>query len=264
MIVVKIGGRDGNDHANLVAGLAGIHPCVVVHGGSTAVDELAAQLGRPARVLTSPSGFTSRHTDGFMIDVVSMAMAGRLNVNLVSALQAAGIPAIGLSGVDGRLVVGRRKAAIRAVEGGKVKVIRDDRSGTVDSVNAALLTNLLSRGLLPVLSPPILDGVEGIPLNADADRIAARVATSMSAEALILLTNVPGLLLDSNDSSSLRTAVSREELPATISASSAGMKKKLLAAQEALDGGVRRVIIADSRNADPVRSALRGEGTVIA
>lgn len=264
MYVVKIGGREGNDAANLVAGLADLMPCVLVHGGSSAADDLAARLGRPPKFLQSPSGYTSRHTDAFTIDVVAMAMAGRINTNLVANLQAAGVPAVGLSGVDGRLLVGRRKSAIRSVEGGRVKVVRDDRSGVVESVNVELLTRLLAGGFLPVVSPPILDAEEGIPLNADADRIAARIASALGAEALVLLTNVPGLLREPEDASSLVPSLTRGSLRDAIASSAGGMKKKLLAAQEALEGGVGRVVIADSRREDPVRAALRGGGTVIA
>ncbi len=264
MYVIKIGGATGNDLVPLVKGLRGLEPFVLVHGGSAAADELSAQLGRSASFRTSPSGFRSRRTDGFALDVVIMAMAGRVNTQLVASLQAAGVKAVGLSGVDGRLLVGRRKGAIRETDGAeRVRVIRDDRSGVVEQVNTDLLRGLLSLGYAPVLSPPILDGAEGVPLNADADRIAAKVAGSLVADALVLLTNVPGLLRDPKDPESVIATLPRDDLGAWVRLASGGMKKKLLAAGEALVGGVKQVVIADSRHNDPVRTALAGAGTVI-
>jgi acetylglutamate/LysW-gamma-L-alpha-aminoadipate kinase len=192
-----------------------------------------------------------------------MAMAGSINVGLVAALQANGVPAVGLSGVDGGLATGRRKAAIRAVDGGRVKVIRDDRSGTVESVNVGLLRTLLSSGYTPVVSPPILDAIDHRPLNVDADRLAAKVAASLRAEALLLLTNVSGVLADPSDPASLVREIPRAALQEHGRRTGGGMRKKLLAAAEALDGGVRTVVIGDSRRPDPVMAALRGEGTVI-
>lgn len=264
MYVVKIGGRSGNDAGNVVADVKAVRPCVLVHGGSSAADELAAAMGRPPRFVTTPSGFTSRYTDAFAIDVVAMAMAGRLNVHLVAALQAQGVPALGLSGVDGGLVTGRRKEVLRVKEDGKVKVIRDDRSGTVEGVNADLLRAVLDAGYVPVVSPPILDAVENVPLNADADRIAAQIAGALRADALVLLTNVEGVFLGPRDGSTLLSFISRAELPARMEGVSGGMKKKLLACQEALAAGVPRAVIGDSRRPEPIRAALRGEGTVIA
>ncbi len=264
MYVIKVGGKGGNDFANVAAGLRDFDPSVVVHGGSSAVDALATALGHPPRFLTSPSGYVSRYTDAAMIDIVSMAMAGRANVALVAVLQANGVPAVGLSGVDGRLVVGRRKTAIRSVEGDKVKVIHDDRSGTIESVNVGLLHGLLASGYIPVVSPPILDAEDHLPLNVDADRLAAHVASSLSAKALVLLTNVPGVCVDASDPSTVVLSIPRADLTAHLERVQGGMRKKLLAASEALAGGVPRVVIGDSRRPDPVRAALRGEGTVIA
>lgn len=264
MLVVKVGGRQGNDVANVASGLAGLGPCIVVHGGSSAADDLSSRLGMAPTYLTSPSGFVSRRTDEAAVEVVAMAMAGGLNTGLVARLQSLGVPAVGLSGVDGGLLVGRRKDAIRALVDGRIKVIRDDLSGAVVDVNADLLRLLVGAGYVPVLSPPILDGEAGVPLNADADRIAAKVASAVQADALVLLTNVPGVLRVPDDPRTLLSRVSREQLPALVQIATGGMKKKLLAAREALEGGVARVVIADSRSGDPVRSALRGAGTVIA
>jgi acetylglutamate/LysW-gamma-L-alpha-aminoadipate kinase len=116
---------------------------------------------------------------------------------------------------------------------------------------------------VPVISPP---GVtpRGELINADADRIAAQIAVAMKAETLVLLTNVPGLLRDPSDPSSLISEVPRDRLSSFQDFAYGRMKKKLIAAGEALEGGVKRVVIASSLQPDPVERALDGMGTVIA
>ena len=100
-------------------------------------------------------------------------------------------------------------------------------------------------------------------INADADRVAAHIAVAMKADALILLTNVPGLLREPSDPSSLIAYVPRERLRYFMDFAYGRMKKKLIAAEEALKGGVTRVVIAASQPPDPVERALEGTGTVI-
>ncbi len=262
MMVIKVGGAEGNDIDNVLLDLAPRRDYVLVHGGSNEVDRLAEALGRPTRWITSPSGVVSRYTDRGTMEVFTMALAGKMNTAIVARLQALGAPAVGLSGVDGGLILGRRKEAVRAVDNGRVLLVKDDHSGTVEQVNAGLIRTLFDAGYVPVISPP---GVtpRGELINADADRIAAMVAASMHAETLVLFTNVPGLLREPSDPSSLIPEVPRDQLAHFMNFAYGRMKKKLIAAKEALEGGVARVVIASSRASDPVERALEGMGTVI-
>jgi len=262
MMVVKVGGAEGNDIDNVLLDLAPRRDYVLVHGGSNEVDRLAEALGRPTRWITSPSGVVSRYTDRQTMEVFTMALAGKMNTAIVARLQALGAPAVGLSGVDGGLILGRRKEAVRAVDNGRVLLVRDDHSGTVEQVNAGLIRTLFDAGYVPVISPP---GVtpRGELINADADRIAAMVAVSMHAETLVLFTNVPGLLREPSDPASLIPEVPRDQLAHFMNFAYGRMKKKLIAAKEALEGGVARVVIASSQASDPVERALEGMGTVI-
>src|SRR5436309_9345908 len=262
MIIVKVGGAEGNDIDNVLIDLAPRRDYVVAHGGSHEGDGLAEALGGPTRWLKSPSGVVSRYTDKETMEVCTMALAGKLNTAIVARLQALGAPAVGLSGVDGGLLTGRRKEAVRAVDNGRVLLAKDDYSGTVEQVNATLIRLLFDAGYVPVISPP---GVtpQGELINADADRIAAQVAVAMEAEALVLLTNVPGLLREPSDPSTLNREVPRARLLQFMDFAYGRMKKKLIAEGEALDGGVPRVIIASSLQPDPVERALDGMGTVI-
>jgi len=263
MLVVKVGGANGNDVDNVLIDLAPRKDYVLVHGGSNEVDRLAEALGRPPRFLTSPSGVVSRYTDEKTMEIFTMALPGKMNTEIVARLQSLGARAIGLSGADGGLLTGRRKEAVRAVDNGRTLLVKDDHSGTVDTVNAELLEVLLGAGYTPVISPPAMTA-RGELINADADRVAAMVAVAVKAECLILLTNVPGLLREPSDPSTLIPEIPRERLDHFMNFAYGRMKKKLFAAKEALDGGVPRVIIASSQVTDPVERALSGQGTVLA
>ncbi|HEY4019183.1 MAG TPA: [LysW]-aminoadipate kinase [Pseudonocardiaceae bacterium] len=262
-LVVKIGGRVAADPGAVLDDLAGLAGCgtptVLVHGGGTAVDELCGSLGVGVRRYVSASGVISRATDPATLDAVLMALAGRVKPALVSGLQSRGVRAAGLTGLDAGTVCARRKTALRVRDGERVRVVRDDLTGRIVDVSVRLLTLLLADGVVPVLSPPAL-GEDG-PLNVDADRLAARVAAALGARCLVFLTDVPGVLRDPADPSSVLArldAHSPGELVAT-----GGMRQKLLAGREALDAGVARLVIGSGLRADPVRSALAGAGTVV-
>lgn len=264
MFVVKIGGASGNDLDRVLDDLADSSEYVVVHGGSDAATRLAERLGKQVRFVTSVSGYRSRYTDRETLGIFTMALQGDVNARIVEGLQRRGVNAIGLSGVDGRLLTGRRKAALKIVEGGKRKVLRDDLSGVVDHVDAGLLRLLMGAGYVPVIGPPILDPTEGTALNADADRAAAKVAAALGADELVVLTNVPGLLRNPDDAASLIADVPRADLATHLErTASGGMKKKLLAALEGVEAGVPRICIGDSRLDRPVTRARKGEGTVV-
>lgn len=275
MLVVKLGGAAGIEPAALIKDLAlylkstGTQPgsagrqVVLVHGGSAAADELSLALGRRPQHYVSPSGVRSRYTDRAAIEVLLMACAGRLNKLLVEALQREGVNAVGLTGLDGRLLTGPRKQAVKAVVDGRTVVLRDDYSGRLAAVNTGLLHLLLTAGYTPVISSLALSEA-GEALNLDADRVAAGVAAALGAAALVFLTNVPGLLRDPADAATLIARIPASNLTHFEGVAQGRMKKKLLAAAEAVAGGVERVIIADARRPQPLTLALAGEGTVIA
>ena len=106
---------------------------MLVHGGSAEANSLGEALGYPPRFITSPSGFTSRYTDRRTLEIFAMAVNGKVNSLLVEQLQTLGVNALGLSGLDGRLMLAARKDAIQSVENGKRKVIRDDYTGKIET-----------------------------------------------------------------------------------------------------------------------------------
>jgi [amino group carrier protein]-L-2-aminoadipate 6-kinase len=212
--------------------------------------------------VTSPSGHTSRYTDRTTLEIFIMAVAGKVNKLIVERLQRLGINAVGLAGLDGRALEGQRKAMIRVVEDGKQKVLRDDWTGTIERVNAGLLRLLLDAGYLPVVAP-IAASVQGEAVNVDGDRAAAALAEALAADALLLLSNVPGLLRNFPDEASVIKRIPRADIEEYLPLAQGRMKKKMLGATEALSGGVGRVILSDARVAQPISRALAGQGTII-
>src|SRR4051812_11884411 len=142
MYMVKMGGAAGIDEEAVCADLAALwrdgERLVLMHGGSAETNRLAETLGHPPAFVTSVSGQQSRRTDRRTLEIFIMATAA-INRRLVARLQAQGVQAVGLSGLDGRLIGARRKAAIRVIENGRERVIRDDWTGTPETVNTALL-----------------------------------------------------------------------------------------------------------------------------
>jgi [amino group carrier protein]-L-2-aminoadipate 6-kinase len=265
MIVVKMGGAQGVNLAAVcqdVANLIGQGEAVVfVHGGSNETNELSEKLGLVPRFITTVTGFTSRYTNRQTLEIFAMA-TGKINLVLVEQLQKAGVNAIGLSGVDGRLLCAKRNDAIKIVENGKRLVVRDDFTGKIEQVNSDLIKSLLAAGMMPVIQPLAISEA-GDALNVDADRAAAMIAGAIGASQLILLTNVPGLLKNFPDESTLITHIDRSAVDTALSIAEGRMKKKVLGAIEALDLGVEKIIFADGRVEHPLLGALAGMGTTI-
>lgn len=262
-LVVKIGGAVGvatehilNEVAQLVHGGERV---VLLHGGSDLTNELSERLGHPVCTITSPNGMTSRYTDAETLNIFAMAVAGAINTELVAGLQQRDINALGLCGVDGRLLVARRKSTVRTVTAeGRTMLLHDDYTGQIEQVNASLLAQLLETGYTPVIAPLALS-YEGERLNVDGDRAAAAIAVALQAETLVLMTNVPGLLRDVSDATSLMHTIPVAELESCMTYAQGRMRKKLLGAQEALQGGVSKVCIGSGS----LLSVLNGAGTTI-
>jgi len=266
IIVVKLGGTEGVDFSAICSDAAELlkqgKQLVLVHGGSAEANSLGEALGTPPKMVTSPSGYTSRYTDRKTLEIFLMAVNGKVNSLLTEQLQMLGVNAFGLCGLDGKLIQATRKDAIQSIENGKRKIIRDDYTGKIERVNSELLTMLLNAGCLPVIAP-VAVSEKGEALNVDADRAAAMVASALKAETLILLTAVPGLMENFPDESTLIRQLPQSKLAEASEAAQGRMKKKVLGAEEALKGGVSCVVISDGRIQNPITNALTGNGTVI-
>ena len=262
-LVIKIGGARGVEMERITREVAALvqsgQSVVLVHGGSDLTTTLAQRVGHPVHMITAPNGMTSRYTDAETLELYTMAVAGQLNTSLVAQLQQQGVNALGLSGVDGRLLVARRKAVVRSVTPeGRTVLLRDDYTGQIEQVNIALLSQLLSTGYTPVIAPLALS-FEGERLNVDGDRAAAAIASALHAEALVLMTNVPGLLSNIEDEQSRIAHIPASHLEDYMKYAQGRMRKKLLGAREALQGGVTRVCIGNAT----LQEVLHGAGTTI-
>lgn len=263
ILVVKCGGNAAVDPAKVCQDIATLHHAgqrvVLVHGGSADINELGRRLGIAPRRLVAPDGVSARYTDAATLEVVATALSGIVQPRLVTTLVNLKVRAIGLSGWDGGLLRATRKKAQRAIVDGRKTVIRDDHSGRITAVDAALLHTLLEAGIVPVVSSPAL-AEDGGMVNADADRTAAAVAGALGADTLVMLTGAPGVLRNPADETSVEDTyrMAREGAPEHVGG---GMGLKLIAAREALLGGVGRVLIGDGRRDDPVQTALAGAAT---
>jgi len=261
MIVVKVGGASGINYDYVLQDLIKYKDVVLVHGGSDELNKISLKLGKPPTMITSVSGHVSRRTDKETMDIFNMVYCGKMNKMIVEKLQKLGVNAIGLSGIDGKLLIGKRKNIV-IVEEGKKKVLRDDLTGKVDDVNVNLLRIFLDNGYLPVITPPALS-YEHEAINVDSDRASAAIAGALKADALIILSNIPGLLMDTNDESSLIREITKDDSEKAMSFAQGRMKKKVMGAFEALENGVNKVIFGDARIDEPITKALQGWGTVI-
>ncbi len=262
MYIVKIGGGDGINLAGIVADLADIdEQFVIVHGANALRDSLAEQLGVPRETLTSVSGYTSVYSDAQAIDVILMSYAGLRNKRLVELCQRHGIDAVGLSGIDGRLIEGHRNPGIRVRAGGKT-LIRRDLSGKPKRMNADLLRLLLTNGYTPVLCIPILDE-HRVAINSENDDIINLLQASLHAKRIFQFIAAPGFLENPDDPTSLVKQLSQTELAQREERVEGRMKRKILALRKLFQADATEVCISDGRTEHPVRDALAGKGTLI-
>lgn len=265
-VVVKLGGGVDGATTGVVEDVATVlgrgDSVVIVHGGSDTVDAILDELGHEPEYVETPDGIVGRFTDEATMRVFKMALPGLVNTDLVTALQTGDVPAIGVSGVDGGFLTGARKSAVRIVENGKQKIRRGDHAGRIDAVDESVVTLLLDGGYVPVVSPPILAD-DGVAVNCDADRVAAHIAGTLEAT-LVLLTDVPGILADRDDDTSVIHRVdSPEAFTALDDAASGFMTRKVMASREAIEAGASSVIVGSATADTPIVTALDGGGTHI-
>jgi len=236
-IVVKYGGA-AMDKAGLAASFAediallqsvGIRP-VVVHGGGPAVTKMSARLGIETQFVDG-----LRVTDAETLDVATMVLAGKLNTEVVASLVAGGVSAVGLTGVDGRLLLARKQL------GPDLGFV-----GEVMHVDARVLTALLDQRFVPVVASIAIDET-GQAYNVNADVVASELAIALGAEKLVYLNDVPGLIGPTGDLLSELSAQQCAELLASEGVVEGGMIPKIESAVRALRAGLSRVHLVDGR-----------------
>jgi acetylglutamate/LysW-gamma-L-alpha-aminoadipate kinase len=262
MIIVKIGGGKEINLTGVVQDLGALQsPFLIVHGANAVRDEIAAKMGFPTKTVTSVSGYSSVLSDANAIDAIMMGYAGIQNKRLVELCQQHGINAVGLSGIDGRLIQGARNKGIRVRQNEKTLMLRD-YSGKPKSVNTELLRLLLDHGYTPVICIPIIDETYSA-INSENDDIVGLLQETLRAETVIQLIEAPGFMEDIHDENSLVTRISRAELAHREAQVEGRMKRKLLALRKLMESGAGKVILSDGRVEHPIQEALNGKGTLI-
>lgn len=262
MYIIKIGGGENINIEGILADLATTQkPFIIVHGANALRDSIAEKLGMEKQVLTSVSGYSSVFSDEDAIDAILMAYAGLRNKRIVESCQKLGMNAVGLSGIDGRMIQGKRNKGIRVRENGKT-LIKRDFSGKPQQVNTELLSLLLDNGYNPVLCIPIVDE-NGCAINSENDDIVTKLAAVTEPECIFQFIEAPGFLDDHTDEASVVPTMSGAELVAREQQVEGRMKRKMLALCKLFDQGGAKVIIADGRTEHPLSDALEGKGTTI-
>lgn len=249
IIVLKIGGSIGQEGTVLedviLLQRLGVRP-VIVHGGGPVITELSRRLGLETRFVDG-----RRYTDAPTLDAARMALVGKVNGDIVAEINALGGLAIGLNGLDGRLIQAR---------------LRDERLGLVGDVerfDLRPLEMLLAQGYTAVIAP-IASGPDGRPLNVNADSVAGELARALHAEKMVLFTDVPGVL---DSDGRLLSELTVDDIQALIAGGviKGGMIPKVEACVRALET-VSRVHIIDGRGPHALIEELltdAGIGTMI-
>ncbi len=223
---------------------------VLVHGGGPEINDLMNRLGKKPEFVDG-----LRVTDRETMDIVQMVLAGKINKTLVNLLEMKGGKAVGLSGMDGRLLQ---------------CTVKDERLGYVgeiQKVHIQPVTDLLDRGYIPVVSTVGCDK-QGNAYNINGDTAAAYIAGALAAERLIMMTDIAGVLRDREDPSTLIPRISLGELPGLYESGviSGGMIPKLECCAMALERGVHNVVIMDGRVPHAILMELltdEGAGTMV-
>jgi len=263
MLTIKIGGSVvDNLHPSTISDIKKVaeeEGLILVHGGGKEVTKITEQLGKEPKFVVSPDGIKSRYTDLETAEIFTMVMSGKINKNIVRMLQKNGINAIGLSGVDAKVLQAERKKKLVIInEKGRKQVIDGGYTGKITTVNTNLVKLLLEKGYTPVISPIAISDEYEL-LNVDGDRAAAYVAGHVHSDKVLFITDVDGLLMDDKLVKKLTLIEAKEIRPKV----GFGMEKKILAAAEALEMGVKEVLIANGMKKNPISSAIAHDNCTV-
>ena len=221
----------------------GMQP-IVVHGGGPEITRSMEKLGKEPKFIKG-----LRVTDEETMAIVKMVLVGKINKDIVSQICLHDGKGAGLSGKDNKLIKKKKKIhKIRDEETGEIEEIDLGLVGEIKRINPEILEMYTENDFIPVISPiGIAD--DGTTLNLNADTVAGAIAGEMDAEKLIILTDVPGVLRDPNDPSSLIQRIHIDEIPALIDEGiiTGGMIPKIETCVEALNNGVKSAHILDGR-----------------
>lgn len=227
---------------------------VVIHGGGPEINNFLSKIGKKSEFING-----LRVTDEETMDIVQMVLSGKINKEIVALFNKNGAKAIGISGIDGGLL----KAKKKFTDGSDVGYV-----GEITFVEEAFLLKLLNDNFIPVISTVALGDEDYKAYNINSDYAAAKIAGKLKAEKLILLTNVPGILRDLQDESSLISKFTIKDIYTLRSEGiiKGGMIPKVECCKQALEEGVKNAVIIDGRTPHSILLELfsdEGIGTLI-
>ena len=247
LTLVKVGGaivENADSLSSLLDKFASIEGHkVLVHGGGRSATRIAERLGLPQQMVAG-----RRVTDADTLRVVTMVYAGLVNKNIVAQLQARGINALGLTGADMNVISSHRRPPKQVrMDDGSTQTVDYGFVGDIDQVNADLLSDLIAKGVVPVMCP-IGHDAQGNLLNTNADTIAAEVAKALARNfevTLVYCFEKRGVLRDADDDDSVIHCITQTEFPVLVEQGivSGGMLPKLENAFDAIRAGVQEVVI---------------------
>ena len=204
---------------------------VLIHGGGPEISELMKKVGKESVFVDG-----LRVTDKESMEIVQMVLAGKVNKTLVNLLEMKGGRAVGLSGIDGRIIESR-------IKNEKLGFV-----GEITKINPKTIEDLLSNGYIPVISTIGCDA-SGNTYNINGDTAAAHIAGALNAERLIMMTDIDGILMDKDDPSTLihEISIAETEKLYSVGIISGGMIPKVECCVEAIHKGVKNVVIMDGR-----------------
>jgi len=245
LTIVKVGGAVVEDEAQLRQLLTDFIAIkgakILVHGGGRRATTIAGKLGIETKMVEG-----RRITDAEMLEVVTMVYGGLVNKHIVASLQAMGADAIGLTGADANVIQAHRRSLKNGIDYGFV--------GDVDKVESSKIAHFIDKNIVPVIAPLTHDG-QGNMLNTNADTMASEMAKAMAAHydvTLLFAFEKPGVLANPDDDTSVISSITRDDFvrlkaDGTISG---GMLPKIENALQAIDAGVRRVVITSAKAID--------------
>ncbi len=248
-MVIKYGGnamvdetlKQGFARDVVLMKLVGMNP-VVVHGGGPQIGRLLERIGKESRFVAG-----MRVTDSETMDVVQMVLGGLVNKEIVSLINQQGGCAVGLTGKDGEMIHARKLKVTREMpELKEPEIIDIGHVGEVESIDAAVLHRLVGEDFIPVIAPIGIGREDRQSYNINADLVAGKLAETLQAEKLLLLTNTAGVL---DKAGELLTGLTPSEVDRLIADGTihGGMLPKIRCALDAVRGGVRAAHIVDGR-----------------
>jgi len=262
-IVIKIGGDLLKENLNyVISDLLKIHTdnnkIILCHAGADIVTSVAEKMGKPQIFTFSTKGYKARYVDKETRDIYIMVVAGLNNKHIVKEMITKGLPAVGISGVDGGLIITDRFKKAMVIINGKRK-FKNNYTGKPSKLNIELIETLWNKDYIPVIASVAISKDNEI-LGCDSDRISNAIAVATKADKLILLTDVDGVL-DKNNK--LINHINSRNAESILEHVSGGMKTKILVALNSASEGIKQVIIASGLRENPIIKALNNENCTI-